>query len=80
VSEFAPYGIVAYVEMSVPPEAAKKIMSKSTQIQYKAVGWSACPSRRDPIWSSLEPDDRIVAQPTISGTVFADVDCRREGL
>jgi hypothetical protein len=80
VGEFEPYPVVVSVEMAVPTSMAKEIMAKSTELQYKAVGWNACPLRRDSVWAALDSEDRIVAQPTISGAVFADVDCRREGL
>jgi hypothetical protein len=80
VSEFEPYPIVVSVEMAVPTDMAKKIMAQPTELQYKSVGWNACPSPRDSVWAALDSKDRIIAQPTISGAVFADVDCRREGL
>ena len=68
------------VKIAVPPDQAREIIGRDTLAQYRAIGRNACPRKSDALWQSFGSEDRLTLNPTISGTVFADVDCREHGL
>ena len=80
VGKYDPTTFTVSVKMDVPPLEAREIIAKSIEMQRKIIGWNACPSRTDEIWAAFGSDDQLIANPAISGTIFTDIDCRREGL
>ena len=77
---FLPKSNSVVVEIAVPSDQAREIIGRDTLAQYRAIGRNACPSKSDPLWQSFGGEDFLTINPTISGTVFADVDCREHGL
>ena len=68
---------VVEVTVDVPTAQANDITSRSSEGQFRAVGWSACPHSNDPLWSSFTVADILEIQARINGQVFIDVDCKR---
>lgn len=65
------------VKLAVPRDAAGEIMSRTSEGQWRAVGFNACPPSSNPMWTIYTRDDFLELQPTVDGQVFTDVDCKR---
>lgn len=77
---FLPKTNSVIVEIAIPPAQAKDIIGRDTSAQYRAVGRNACPRKGDAVWQSFGSEDYLTVNPAISGSVFADVDCREHAL
>ncbi len=77
---FAPESNYIEVLVELPVSQAMEIMSRSSDAQFRAVGWNACPKLSDPMWRKYGPEDQLTVQASYTGTIFIDVDCREHGM
>jgi hypothetical protein len=64
------------VSVAIPDNNANEIMSRGSEEQRKAVGYTACPTKGSAVWEALAAGDDIQVEGLYRGKPFVDVSCR----
>jgi hypothetical protein len=65
------------VIVDIPTEQAGEIISRPSEAQFRAVGYSACPRSSSPLWRFFREGDSFDLKARMNGHIFIDVDCAR---